>query len=76
MLIRKHLEKQVLFLWENPCVSVFICHISKEKNGKGPAKQARYYEREARVINFNLVPSRYGEVSKKKEDFNEKTKTN
>ena len=41
MLKRKHLEKKVLFLWENPYIAVFICHIS-----------------------FNLVPSRYGKVSK------------
>ena len=31
MLTRKHLEKKVLFLWKNPCVVVFICHIIKKE---------------------------------------------
>ena len=74
MLKRKHLEKRCFFLLGNPHVSVFICHISKEKNGKGHVRQERYYEREARVINFNLVPSRYGEVSKKRRILMKKQK--
>lgn len=28
MLKRKHLEKKVFFLWENPYIVVFICHIN------------------------------------------------